>query len=236
MRHKSTCIKVWIFFFSCLVVRSFCFSSEEPVQLLGSRLFRRLGGVGGVSESPNINLTGHCALPLPPCCFGIYVHCLHRAHMEGRRGGLQSIPLSLLTLLPPSQPDSQALMMKIKEHHTLWLLICCASVLCVVLHDSWFSEFTFPRLRLHLYGLPSTLPCVQPHFTSPTSIRPLPVPGQVSAYKFENDLSCPLNNRWESRVRVPSINSVRALISEQKKKKRKNRVCWGLWLWLCVGN
>lgn len=32
-----------------------------------------------------------------------------------------------------------------------------------------------------------------------TSLLPLPepqcVPGQVSAFKFENDLSCPLNNR-----------------------------------------
>lgn len=136
-------------------------------------------------------------------------------------GGLQSIPLSFLMLLSPAQPDSQALMMKIKEHHTLWLLICCASVLFDVLHDSWFSEFTLSCLCLHLYSLSSTLPCVQHHFTppSPNLFRPLPVPGQVSAYKFENDLSCPLNNRWESRVWVPSINSIRALISEQKGKK-----------------
>lgn len=120
-------------------------------------------------------------------------------------------------------PDSHPLMTKIKVCCiTGTTFIYCTSFLCVALYNSWFSVRILLQDLVHsahiLYSVSTTFPGVQHHFTppSPNLYRPVPVPGQVSAYKFENDLSCPLNNRWESRVRVPSINSILALISEQK--------------------
>lgn len=94
----------------------FSFVLSVPVQLTGSRLFRQLrmwvGSSWWITE--DINLAGQCALALPPCCFGIYAHCLHREHGRG-----PPIDAIIVANAPPLL-GSRRLMAKIK--------VCCTNM------------------------------------------------------------------------------------------------------------
>lgn len=186
----------------------FSFVLSVPVQLSRLWLFRqfRMWVESGWRITKDINLAGQCVLALPPCCFGIYAHCLHREH--GRGPPINAIIFA--NAAPASLLGSRRLMTKIK--------VCCTNT------ESINQRKLLPQsgpIQPFSSGSPQTWRRFQP--PSPNLYYPALVPRQVSAYKFENDLSCPLNNRWECRVRVPSINSIPTLISELKKKKGKKK-------------
>lgn len=67
----------------------------------------------------------------------------------------------------------------------------CAKLKSVYVHLTVFvCLIDLPSFLPSVHPLPNPPPA--PHRTAP---HPPRIPGQVSAFKFENDLSCPFNNR-----------------------------------------
>lgn len=130
----------------------FSFVLSVPVQLPGSRLFRQLrmwvGSAWRITE--DINLAGQCALALPPCCFGIYAHCLHREH--GRGPPIDAIIFANAD--PAGLSGSRRLMTKIK--------VCCTSM------DSINQPKLLPQsfFRISSTYVASFSACLPPNFTT----------------------------------------------------------------------
>lgn len=140
----------------------FPFVLSVPVQLSGSRLFGQLRmGVGSSWRiTEHINLAGQCALALPPCCFGIYAHCLHRE--RGRGPPINAIIFA--NAAPAGLSGSRRLMTKMK--------VCCTNM------DSINQRKLLPQSELiqpiSLGSPPHTWHRFQPAFPQP--LPPLACP------------------------------------------------------------